>query len=141
MSFRQLVAMAVSGGALTTCALVCRVRSCGAGPGPGRKLALPLGVALGVGLFAGSVPALAQRQVQPLPGKVLELSKPMPRTAAPPPGVTTPGRKPAATSPPAPTSQEAKGCNLTIGQMERVARGQVLRLGQGDCVMQFNTVR
>ena len=105
-------------------------------------MALSLGLAAGVSLFAASAPAaLSQRQVQPLPGKVLELSKPMPRAVTPPVGANTPSQRPAGSSPPASTTQEAGGCNLTIGQMERVARGQVLRLGQGECVMKFNTVR
>ncbi|MFN7899614.1 MAG: hypothetical protein ACK5N0_08115 [Synechococcaceae cyanobacterium] len=96
---------------------------------------------MAVTLIAGCAPALAQRQVQPLPGKVLELSKPMPRSAIPPVGAYTLSQRPAGTSTPAPPPQETESCTLTLGQMERVARGQVVRLEQGDCVMKFNTVR
>jgi hypothetical protein len=129
------------GGWLKARSPVFRVRASGSGPVLGLKLGVCFGLAVAVTLIAGSVPALAQRHVQPLPGKVLELSKPMPRSTTPPVGANTLSQRPAKTPTPASTIQETQSCTLTIGQMERVARGQVVRLGQGDCVMKFNTLR
>jgi hypothetical protein len=64
---------------------------------------------------------------------VAQLSKPNPRPASPP-LVADPQNT-------APADATTNGCSLSIDQMNQVARGQVLRLGQGDCQMRFNTVR
>jgi hypothetical protein len=90
-------------------------------------------VAALVALAAGVAPAVsAQQRLHPLPAPVAQLAKPNPRPASPPPAAD-----PQTAAPTTP----ANGCSLSIDQMQQVARGQVLRLGQGDCQMRFNTIR
>lgn len=108
---------------------------CRPGRLPGGRWKLPLATL--VALCSGAAPAWTQQRLQPLPAQVAQLSKPNPRPASPPlvadPQNTAPAN--------AANRSATNGCSLSIDQMNKVARGQVLRLGQGDCQMRFNTVR
>jgi hypothetical protein len=109
--------------------------SCWPGRAPGQRWKVPVATLLA--LWAAAASAWAQQRVQPLPAQVAQLSKPNPRPASPPPATD-----PQTTAPANPAnSSSTHGCSLSIDQMQQVARGQVLRLGQGDCQMRFNTVR
>ncbi|MFN9695388.1 MAG: hypothetical protein ACK550_16595 [Synechococcaceae cyanobacterium] len=101
-----------------------------------RRWPVPL-VAL-VALCSGAAPAWAQQRMSfppfPVPGVQLAQAYP------PPASVPPPGQSPS-TAPANPANRSTTGCSLSIDQMQKVARGQVLRLGQGDCQMLFNTIR
>lgn len=113
-----------------------RGRSCWPGHGPGRRWKPPLAALLA--LWAAGAPALAQQQrVQPLGTTVAQLSKPNPRSAPPAPPAVRQNTGPANPA----NRSSTNGCGMNIEQMQQVARGQVLRLGHGDCQMRFNTVR
>lgn len=88
-----------------------------------------------VALWSGAAPAWAQQRVSPSPAWVAQVPKPSPRPASP-----ALLDNPLSTAPD-PAKRSTGGCSLSIDQMQRVARGQVLRLGQGDCQMLFNTIR
>lgn len=113
-----------------------RVWSCWPGQAPGRRWEPPLAALFA--LWAAAAPALAQQQrVPPPPTQLAQLSKPNPRPAS-----AAPAAVPQNTGPASPAnSSSTNGCSLSIDQMQQVARGQVLRLGHGDCQMRFNTVR
>ena len=102
-------------------------------PGWSRQATLAALVVLGI----SSCPVLAQQLLLPRPVLVAQRSRSTPRPASASPAATS--QRPAAADPA--SKSAANGCSLSLDQIQQVARGQVLRLGRGDCQMRFNTVR
>jgi hypothetical protein len=110
---------------------------------------LELGLAALLALPMATLPPWTERWTRPLAARAAEASPHAPLSAsrsgtgkgkATLPKPSAAGTAAKATTKAA-TTEAAGGCRLSFGQMQGVARGNVLRLRQGDCVMQFNTLR